>query len=99
MSTPKPRRQHCIGSSEYFDRAERLALTSRLFFRRKRLLHSVPSKILVTQIPVLPKLHHRQQHNDGAKTEMPVLEHAGASVAKEEWRCRQPHSAGKFQPL
>src|ERR1039458_8666808 len=60
-------------------------------------LHSVPSKLFVTQLPVLQKLHHRQHRDDRAKTHMPGLERA--SVAKDEWRCRQPQSAGQFQPL
>ena len=50
-------------------------------------------KLIVAQIPVLPKLHHCKQHDKGTEDKMPVLEFASASVAKDEWRCSQPRLA------
>ncbi len=44
----------------------------------------LPGKLLVAQLPVLPKLQHRKQHDDDAKDEMPVPECAGVGVAKGE---------------
>src|SRR5436309_10932231 len=66
---------------------------------RARALLAVPRKVLVAELPVLPKLPRGKQHDDNAEHEMPGPQRARISI--DEGRHDQPQPArdlGHFLP-
>src|SRR6185503_20555943 len=64
-----------------------------------RSLLPVLGEFLVAQIPVLPKLHHRQKRDQRTKAELPISERTRFGVAEYEWRHNQPQPAGDLAAL